>query len=40
MGTGAGRRLGWFVLLWLGGVLALGSLALALRGLIRLAAGI
>ncbi|MFO1075013.1 MAG: hypothetical protein U1E17_20435 [Geminicoccaceae bacterium] len=39
-GAGAGRRLGWFVLLWLAGVLALGSLAFALRGLIRLAAGI
>ena len=37
---GTGRRLAWFALLWLGGVLALGTLAYALRGLVRLAAGI
>lgn len=35
----AGRRLGWFVLLWLGGVVAVGGVAYALRGLIALAAG-
>jgi hypothetical protein len=29
--TGIGRRLGWFVLLWLGGVASVGAVSLLLR---------
>jgi hypothetical protein len=29
------RRLGWFVLLWLGGVATVGALAYALRAIVR-----
>lgn len=29
------RRLGWFVLLWLGGVAAVGSLAYMLRAIVK-----